>query len=281
MDPFLDQLKLEIRRLEKQIADAEDFLAAAPEGTLTIRTRRTQTSYYRNTIIRKNASPTKIQTNITKDKKLVLQLTEKIVQKKILRAAKSNLSYLQKVSTHYQSTTVDALFTLVSPQYQHVLHLRKEKHIQQTLQQPYSHLRFNPDSHTHETDAHIFVRSKSEQIIVNALYAHGIPFRYEEEFIYEVSVDGVGRVFPDFTIILPNGKRILWEHLGRLDDPEYCQRNALKLCLYQRNGYVIGDNLILTMDDDKGNLSSSLVLQAIEQIKAKLEEEALVPYDRR
>ena len=58
--------------------------------------------------------------------------------------------------------------------------------------------------------------------------------------------------------------------LGPLGDPEYCKRNALKLCLYQRNGYVLGDNLIITMDDRNGNISSVLVAQAIQQILAKL-----------
>jgi hypothetical protein len=146
----------------------------------------------------------------------------------------------------------------------------KQEYLEKLQLLDYPKAPFDPRFHVHETECGEFVRSKSEQIILNALTLC-IEFvtHYEEEFLYSVGVDGLGRVYPDFTIILPNGKRIIWEHFGRLDDPNYCRRNALKLCLYQRNGYVLGDNLIITMDDNQGNISSALVAQAIQQILSK------------
>lgn len=105
------------------------------------------------------------------------------------------------------------------------------------------------------------MRSKSEQIIANALYSYGIPFHYEEEFIYQIG--NIGKVYPDFTILLPNGKTIIWEHLGLLSQESYCQRTAEKLNIYQMNGYNLGKNLILTMDDNRQNISSTVIHQII------------------
>ncbi|MBR5315946.1 MAG: hypothetical protein IKU44_04060 [Firmicutes bacterium] len=271
MDNFIAQMELEKKRLEKQVDYAQKVITLSPEGTLSIRQRKRGITYYRNTFVIKNAKKKKVQTNITWDRKLVRQLTEKLVQRKILRRAQSNLFYLNKLIERYQSTTVDEMIRLLGNAYQEYYQERKDAYLKEQREKPYPKAPFNPKYHIHETDCGEMVRSKSEQIILNALTAYSqFVTHYEEEFLYREGVDGLERVFPDFTIILPNGKRIIWEHLGRLDDPEYCRRTALKLCLYQRNGYVVGDNLILTMDDYKGNVSSTLILRAVNQILAKI-----------
>ncbi|MBR4152347.1 MAG: ATP-dependent DNA helicase RecQ [Selenomonadaceae bacterium] len=73
-----------------------------------------------------------------------------------------------------------------------------------------------------------FVRSKSEVIIANLLYAAEINYRYEEP----LEVDGV-KILPDFTIYLPNGRKIFWEHIGMLGVEKYDKRWVEKLNLYK------------------------------------------------
>ena len=276
MSDFLNQLELEIKRQEKLLSTAESKITSAPEGALSVRQRKKKTDYYLNIEDRKSQTRKRKQINISNNKNLVLQLTDKLIQQKILFRSKTNLFYLNKLYHKYQSTDLQHIIHLLGNAYQHVIELRKQALIRQFNEKPYSKQKFDPTSHVHETDCGELVRSKSEQIILNSLFAYNLVTHYEEEFMYKVPVEGVHRVFPDFTIILPNGKRIIWEHLGRLDDPEYCQRVAAKLNLYQQNGYVLGDNLIITMDDHKGNISSSLVLHAIQQhILPKLQEAEL------
>ena len=271
MEPFMAHLELEKRRLEKQVERAAQKLSLAPEGSLTIRSRKKGKTYYRNINTLKGSNRIRKQININLDPKLILQLTEKIIQKHVLSRAQHNLFYLNKLISQYQSTTPQAISTILGHQYQDVLQDRNRKFIQNQSTIQYPKMKYNPDYHVHETDCGEFVRSKSEQIILNTLSSYDqFVTHYEEEFLYRDGVEGLNRVYPDFTIILPDGRRILWEHLGRLDDPAYCERVVLKLCLYQRNGYVIGDNLILTMDDNQGNISSALVLQAIQHILAKM-----------
>lgn len=271
MSPFVREMKLEKRRLEWQIANAVKRLDTAPEGSLSIRKRKKRNSYYRNSVTHRGSEKIEKQINITGNSGLIRRLTDKVIQKKILLRGQRNLFYLNKLLDHYHATEVSAIKMELGEQYQEAFRMLREEYLATLRKIDYPKAPFDSRYHIHETDCGELVRSKSEQIILNALTPHcEFIIHYEEELLYEVGVEGVGRVYPDFTIILPNGKRIIWEHWGRLDDPEYCKRNALKLCLYQRNGYVLGDNLIITMDDNNGNVSSLLIAQAIEQILAKL-----------
>lgn len=265
MSNFLEALALEIRRQEKIYSTAEARIVSAPDGSLTIRKRKKKIDFYLNLEDRKSQIRKRKQINISTNQKLILQLTDKLIQQKRLLRSRINLVYLNKLYCKYQSTDLHHISAILGTTYQQALELRKQEIIHKLKNQPYPKAKFDPRFHVHETDQGELVRSKSEQIILNTLYPYNLIVHYEEEFLYKVPVDGLSRVFPDFTIILPNGDRIIWEHLGRLDDPEYCYRTALKLNLYQQNGYVIGDNLIITMDDHKGNISSSCILHAIQE----------------
>ena len=61
-----------------------------------------------------------------------------------------------------------------------------------------------------------FVRSKSEMNIANILHLKNIPFTYETPLFAE---DGT-MYLPDFTLTW-KGETFYWEHVGRLDLPEY------------------------------------------------------------
>jgi ATP-dependent DNA helicase RecQ len=73
------------------------------------------------------------------------------------------------------------------------------------------------------------VRSKSEVIIANLLYQHGISYEYENELYY----DGNKRLSPDFTLTV-NGKEYYWEHLGMIGKDDYDKRWLEKQSIYQQ-----------------------------------------------
>lgn len=95
------------------------------------------------------------------------------------------------------------------------------------------------------------VRSKSELIIANLLYEKGIPYRYE----YSLRVKG--RIFrPDFVVLNKRTrKEYVWEHLGMADDPDYILHNLTKFDLLIGNGFVLGDNLLVTHESTRNPLS--------------------------
>ena len=130
---------------------------------------------------------------------------------------------------------------------------------------------FNRNNLKYPLSNGIMVRSKSEALIGEFLLAAGIPFRYEKALeLASVYEDEAGfkhtsleRVFPDFTIFLPNGDIILWEHEGLIDNMDYRKRNLRKVMRYFDNGYYVPHNLIITMEGADNSFDSDAVLRII------------------
>lgn len=75
-----------------------------------------------------------------------------------------------------------------------------------------------------------FVRSKSEVIIANMLVSEEVPFIYEEPLY---APDGT-MFLPDFTVKF-RGETYYWEHVGRLDLPEYRAHWEIKEKWYNKH----------------------------------------------
>lgn len=111
------------------------------------------------------------------------------------------------------------------------------------------------------------VRSKSELVVANTLYSLGIPYLYEPRFEGRLK-PGVRR--PDFMFADPSGEPIIWEHLGMMSRPDYQASWTEKAKWYGENGFVLGENLFTTEDDDRGGLDSTQVLETAKKIQAML-----------
>lgn len=108
------------------------------------------------------------------------------------------------------------------------------------------------------------VRSKSEMIIANELYRYNVPYHYKMPIQLQYWGKLVTRR-PDFTVINPrNGKRYIYEHLGMMDNLDYVEANMKKIELYEKNGYLIGRNLVLTHETSKQPLNIAIVDSYIE-----------------
>lgn len=122
----------------------------------------------------------------------------------------------------------------------------------------------------HRTRKGIAVRSKSEVIIADLLFAKDIDFQYERAL--QVA-DGSWRS-PDFTIEDDTtGVTIYWEHLGMLQRPSYRRKWEQKLAWYKRNGILPqaeggGPNgtLVTTEDGDDGSISSADIEALVDEL---------------
>ena len=66
---------------------------------------------------------------------------------------------------------------------------------------------------------------------------------------------------PDFTVMnRRTGKIYLYEHFGRMDDFMYVENSMRKLDLYEKNGYLLGKNLIITRE----TIASPLNIQKVD-----------------
>lgn len=85
------------------------------------------------------------------------------------------------------------------------------------------------------------VRSKSEVIIANILHSCGVPYEYEQKLYYEP-----GRcIEPDFTVKLPDGTTVYWEHLGMLGVESYDEHWKKKKAIYLEK---FPDQLVVTYE---------------------------------
>lgn len=119
---------------------------------------------------------------------------------------------------------------------------------------------YKPEGLTVQSKTGRWVRSKSEAIIDSALWDHGLIYEYENELY----IDGI-TLHPDFTIINPkDGKSIIWEHIGKMDDVDYREKNIKKLRSYIRNDYIPMQNFITTFETRDRPLNAYMVETLIE-----------------
>jgi hypothetical protein len=105
------------------------------------------------------------------------------------------------------------------------------------------------------------VRSKSEALIANELLAYGVPYRYENGLPL-----GEATYYPDFTVKSQRNQTIvIWEHFGKIDDPDYVHKTSRKLEEYFNYGYVPGVNLLMTFEDKRHPLTVETVRDCIEK----------------
>ena len=105
------------------------------------------------------------------------------------------------------------------------------------------------------------VRSKSEKIIADALDKSGIPYQYEP--MLEL---GYNTVYPDFVALNRRTRRtVYWEHLGIISDLEYATKSFSKIQIYEREGFLLGKDLITTMESSGRVLDIRLVEKKINE----------------
>ena len=142
-----------------------------------------------------------------------------------------------------------------------------EEYIRRWLEEPYDVWEILDEDVSGEfyTQKGERVRSKSELIIADALYRYGIPYKYE----YPLKLNnGRGAITkrPDFVALnITSLEMVIIEHLGMLDQERYYRNSIDKIDLYERNGYMIGKNLILLHETSYSALNTGTVGRYIEQ----------------
>lgn len=94
------------------------------------------------------------------------------------------------------------------------------------------------------------------------LYHYKIPYKYE----CPLTLKNGFTIYPDFTVLnVKQRKEIYWEHRGMMDDREYIRNSVQRIKQLNKEGIMLGDNLIITEE----SLTSPLGTDEIKMIIKK------------
>lgn len=114
---------------------------------------------------------------------------------------------------------------------------------------------FRQDEKIHKTPAGVVVRSRAELVIATFLEMKGIDYIYEKpQKLY------MKTVAPDFTIRrASDGKTIIWEHFGMMDNPGYYESRMETLSDYHHAGWLPYDNFIATFGERNSPIDMTII----------------------
>ncbi|MGN0251389.1 MAG: hypothetical protein ACI4EH_08555 [Oliverpabstia sp.] len=260
MEGLKDTLLKEKNRLENIIQITKEQLQHAPEGYLRITTVNQKISYYHCT---KNNS--RNGTYISrKNHTLIQQLAQKSYNQKVLQCAEKRLAQIEILVNDYDDHEIENIF--------HKEHVERkkliqpvepiwEKRLQEWSEQTYQGKGFKEGDPAIYTDRGERVRSKSEKILADYFYRHGISYKYE----HPLYLDGLGVVYPDFSFLSPvTGSEIYWEHNGKMDEPVYARSAVKKIQAYERSNILVGKQLIVTYETEQTPLNTKTIEKMVD-----------------
>ena len=239
--------------LQKRLKNVNDEIYSFPEGTLNQSKRGQKTAY--SWSITQNGNRKRIV--ITNNDVMISSLARKEYLRAQRDVLRSNIELLRKIEQRYIELTEDNIFEQVKKAYKN---LPKEYFLDGYYGMKdwgdcdYVQSDYRPENKIHVTSRGLKVRSKSELIICENLYANNVEFRYEQ--ILKIG----DRTFaPDFTIKRKDGKIIYWEHCGLVENEGYMASHRNKIRTYEGAGIVPWDNLIVTYDNPDGTLNIRII----------------------
>ena len=256
-----EELKEKVKEMDKLILEAEKSLKKAPKGSLVLSKSNGVTQYYHKT----ENTQKKGKYISSKNKKIIAALAQKDYDLRFLQVIKKQKKQIQKAIKLLPDIDLARIHTELSEgrkRYVKPYVLSDEQYVEQWLGVKYTGKEFFDDTHVIMTERGERVRSKSEKILADKLFAMGIPYRYE----YPVQLKGYGTVYPDFTLLnVRKRKEFYLEHFGIMDDPEYSEKAIKKLEDYAKNKIYIGKNLLVTFETRHKPLEMKVVEQMIKE----------------
>lgn len=258
-------------------AKAEELLAAietkirnlksAPEGRLRIAQRESGAYYYHVT----DTSPEWGDYLPQTESKTIARLAQKEYDQTVLAEMQRELKAVDRFLKSFCPKRLHDIFEKLLPprrKFVQPVRLPDEEFAEQWLTVKYSGKGMSADAPLLETSRGERVRSKSEVIIADTLDRLKIPYRYEFPHQLKVRRNSRGRdssrrtvtFHPDFTCLNVRTRReFIWEHFGRMDDPEYIAETLGKFETYTANGIFPGESLIFTMETQERPLNPATV----------------------
>lgn len=255
MEKELRDTLQELIKLEMQ---AEKFVKGAPEGKLRCAINKGCYQYY----IGKEYQG-------KKKRNLVKKIAQKEYNLQLLGCIKKQINALENLLNTLEKYSLDEVYAKLHPARRQLVkpYIKPLRMFNEEFENiKYKGKGFAEDDATaYYTEKGERVRSKSEKIIADTLYRRGILYHYELplELRYR---NRVIVVYPDFTVLNKRtGKKYILEHLGMMDKISYCESAMQKIDMYEKNGILLGDGLIITHETSGNPLDINVLEQYVER----------------
>jgi len=255
----LGQLKLTLKRLKEMQKDM-------PEGHLRIAQKGSKRPLFYHYTSPKDINGKYIR---KKEKDFARVLAQKDYNERLILQLEKEISSLQEyLSQSQKGRALSQIYETLCPARQELITpaiLTDEQYVEQWKSLSWKGLPFDPEAPAFDTAKGDIVRSKSEVIIADTLYRHGIPYRYEYPITLKQKNSNI-TLHPDFLCLnVRTRQEFIWEHFGLMDDPDYVKIAGAKLRLYSENEIFSCNKFIFTMESQKAPLSTRDIENKIEQ----------------
>lgn len=254
---LLQLIKEDIKTQQHLLDIYRKTLFRLPTGTLRYRVMNGHVRYFRYNPVTKKVTYLR-----DSDRDLVYSLKQRRLLEEAIHTMEKNLKVEENLLKSYQPYDPVSCQARLGKVYQDAPELFHEKNGKHTKKESHQNP-YRQEDLIHKTSFGMVCRSKSEAMIADLLYKAGIPFRYEARLVLYDEWGEKHVYYPDFTIELPDGSVMYWEHFGRMDLPDYRQKNFKRLANYHYNGIYPPNNLIITMESHKGGIDVSAILRVI------------------
>lgn len=249
MHQIKEKVEFLLAEMIKEEKRANEELEMLPNGQLHQVLRNNKMTYFQVT----KEDDKRVRKSINRKPEVISALARKMYLKREIRLLEHNIHYLSSISSKLENVTPDNIMSKLPLKIAPFLEKKDD-----WQNQDYKRSNYKLEELKHTTSRGLKVRSKSEVIIAEALYAHGIQFRYEEV----LRIDGQPFI-PDFTILTPSRKIYYWEHCGMVNNPQYMRHHKDKMEQYEKIGIVLWKNLIVTYDTEEGIIDTNIIISEI------------------
>lgn len=221
MNELKQWLETESERLSRIETQAECYLSKARAGTLRIAHKGDSNQYYWRT----DAKDTLGKYIKKNEMDIVKELAQKEYWKKLLPVVRKQKKKLETYMEEYQPEVLLSIYENMTKERQNLIEPFElpeedfvEEWVREQREKKKTHL---PRNITNEiyTERGEVVRSKSEKILADKFFMMQIPYEYE----VPLYLHGYGYVNPDFVLLNKRTRKTYyWEHLGMMDNPDYC-----------------------------------------------------------
>ncbi len=251
-------LKEELNQLEQVVRNAKQRLINVPTGTLRVRNWKGKTEYYYKNSETGNLKECRKNGRYLKksEETLAKSIAQRDYDTAVVNTAKERICTIEKFLITYEKTNLKHLYQNVVQGRRSLIEaeiISDEEYAKRWQEIRYVGKEFGCEEYEIITERGERVRSKSEKIIADKLYALGIPYRYE----YPLILAGGVRIYPDFTILkMSDREEVYLEHFGMMDDADYVENVLYKLNTYEKNHIYLGVNLFFTHETSKNPLNT-------------------------